>query len=185
MKEELIDIYTQDRIALNKVATKYEVHKKGYYHHTAHLWLFNKKDEVLLAQRAASKIICPLLWDVSVAGHVDAGESIVDAIIREAYEEIGLKLRTEQLINVGVYDCFKTYRNGVIDNEFHNTFIALIDLEINDYLIDRNEVEAIKYVHCNDFMNLLNSPDNLHFIKENKSYYEFILSEIQKAIQNL
>ncbi|MGV6832357.1 MAG: NUDIX hydrolase [bacterium] len=185
MKEELLDIYTQDRIALNKVATKYEVHQKGYYHHTAHLWLFNKRGEILLAQRAASKIICPLLWDVSVAGHVDAGETIVDATIREAYEEIGLKLQTEQLINIGVYDCFKTYSNGVIDNEFHNTFIALSNLEINDYSIDKTEVEAIKYVNSNGFINLLNSPDNFHFIKENKSYYEFVLSEIQKAIQNL
>ena len=36
-----------------------------------------------------------------------------------------------------------------------------------------------------DFIDLLNTPNNLHFIKENKSYYEFVLAEIQKAIQNL
>ena len=38
------------------------------------------------------KNIYPLLWDVSVAGHIDAGETFFEAAIRECKEEIGLTL---------------------------------------------------------------------------------------------
>ena len=73
---EYIDIVTKQGIPTGKSALKSDIHTKGYYHNTAHVWLFIKDGQVLLAQRAASKLICPLLWDVSVAGHVDAGETI-------------------------------------------------------------------------------------------------------------
>ena len=40
----------------------------------------------------APKKVFPGLWDISVAGHVGAGEGILTAAKREVFEEIGLQL---------------------------------------------------------------------------------------------
>src|SRR5690554_46614 len=124
MQEEFIDIVTKDGVPTGKTALKSEIHTKGYYHNTAHIWFYTKDGRILLAQRAATKTIYPLLWDVSVAGHVDAGETVEQAAIREIQEEIGLTIAEGDLQKIGVFPCFQSYDNGIIDNEFHHTFIA-------------------------------------------------------------
>ena len=90
--DELIDIVDKSGIPTGVSVPKSEIHSKGHLHNTAHIWLYNSEGEILLQQRAATKVICPLLWDVSVAGHIDAGETPEQGAIREAKEEIGIEL---------------------------------------------------------------------------------------------
>jgi len=183
--DEYIDIVTKDGVLTGESALKSEIHTKGYYHNTAHVWLFSEKGEVLLAQRAATKTICPLLWDVSVAGHVDAGESIEHAALRETKEELGLIIPKKDLIKTGVTECFQSYPNGIIDNEFHHTFISELKDDIGSLRIDRKEVEAIKLVSIPEFQNLINNIGiDDHFIPSNKKYYQFVLESIKEAIKN-
>ena len=56
-----------------------------------------KQRQILLQQRSHKKTIHPLLWDVSVAGHIDAGETFIEAALRETKEEIGLLLKQKIL----------------------------------------------------------------------------------------
>ena len=92
------------------------------------------------------KPFAPLLWDVSVAGHIDAGESMLTAAIREAQEEIGLTLFEQDLEKIGVFECFQSYDNAIFDNEFHNTFIAELKVDISKLKLQLDEVEAVKLV---------------------------------------
>jgi isopentenyl-diphosphate delta-isomerase len=181
---EYIDIVTKEGLPTGKSALKSEIHLKGYFHNTAHVWLYTKQGEILLAQRADSKSICPLLWDVSVAGHVDASETIEHAAIREVKEEIGLDLIENNLHKIGVSECFQSYPNGIVDNEFHHTFISGLNVEIKDLSLDKNEVEDVKLVNLHEFQNLIDNigSDN-HFVASNKSYYEFVLQSITQAIK--
>lgn len=178
--EEFIDIVTKEGNPTGKSAPKSEIHSKGLYHNTAHIWLYTKAGEILLSQRAASKTICPLLWDVSVAGHIDAGESLLTAAIREVQEEIGLKIQEQDLEKIGVFECFQTYDNGIIDNEFHNTFISELKVDLSQLKLQTDEVEAIKLVTLKEFKNLIIhiGADN-HFVPSNKPYYEFVLNTIE------
>lgn len=184
MEDEYIDIVTKDGEFTGRKVLKSEIHTKGYYHNTAHVWLYTKSGYILLAQRSASKSICPLLWDVSVAGHVDAGESIIHAALREIQEEIGLKLNASDLQKIGVFVCFQSYPNGIQDNEFHHTYLAELKVPLSKLKPQQDEVESLKLVSLNTFKDLLASiGTNNHFVASNKSYYEFVLKHIIKEVE--
>lgn len=184
MEDEYIDIVTKDGKPTGKKVLKSEIHAKGYYHNTAHVWLYTKDGHILLSQRAASKSICPLLWDISVAGHVDTGESIIHAALREMQEEIGLKLYANDLKKIGVFQCFQSYPNGITDNEFHHTYLAELKVDVSELTPQQEEVEALKLVSFKTFQDLLdNIEQNNHFVASNKSYYEFVLKCIMKKVE--
>lgn len=179
--EEYIDILNADGTSTGKRCLKSEIHMKGHYHNTAHVWFYNANGEIFLAQRATSKTICPLIWDVSVAGHVDAGETIAHAAIRETREEIGIEITEKDLDKIGVYNCFQNYPNGIEDNEFHHTFIAKINYILDDLNLDKDEVAQVKFVTVPEFGELLkHSETNSHFIASNTPYY----LEVIEAIKN-
>ena len=179
--DELIDIVDIKGMFTGKSELKSVIHKKGLYHHTAHVWFFTSSGDILLSQRSAKKTICPLLWDVSVAGHVDSGETIKQAAIREISEEIGLSISDNDLTKTGVFECFQTYDNGIIDNEFHNTFITELKVPLTELIPQTEEVEALKLVPFVDFNELIkNSGVNNHFVASNKSYYKTVLQNIKQ-----
>jgi isopentenyldiphosphate isomerase len=181
--EEYIDIVDKNGHPTGVSAPKSEIHTKGHMHNTAHVWCYTSDGNILLQQRSASKAIYPLLWDVSVAGHIDAGETIEQAAIREAQEEIGICISEHHLIKIGVFKCFQSYPNGMIDNEFHNTFITEVDINIKDLRPQKEEVEAIKFVNFSEFETLLkNSETNNHFVPTNRTYYEFVLDAIKEKV---
>ena len=182
--DELIDIVNKNGALTGQSALKSIIHKKGYYHHTTHVWFYTSKGDILLSQRSARKIICPLLWDVSVAGHIDAGETAKQAAVRETKEEIGLSILESDLHEIGVFKCFQTYKNGIKDNEFHNTFITELKTPITKLIRQEEEVEALKLVSINTFKNFIKNigNNNNHFVPSNKSYYQFILQAIKNHI---
>ncbi|GAL63830.1 NUDIX hydrolase [Algibacter lectus] len=181
--DEYIDIVSENGDQTGKVALKSEAHKNGWFHNTIHLWLFTRQGEILLQQRSHKKAIYPLLWDVSAAGHIDAGESIETAAIRETQEELGLLLKPTDLIKIGVNKHLTAYADGAIqDNEFHHVFIAELKVNITELTAQEEEVEALKLVSFSQFkLHLENSTDN-HFIPSNKAYYQFVLDKIKAQI---
>lgn len=88
---ELLDIVDHHDRVIGTV-TRGEIHRRDLLHRSVHLLVLNAAGEVFLQKRSLAKDNNPGLWDSSVSGHVDAGESYDECVLREAREEIGLVL---------------------------------------------------------------------------------------------
>lgn len=65
-------------------------------HPVIHLHLVDAEGRLYLQKRSLKKDIAPGRWDTSVGGHVDWGESLHEALVREAREELGLHIEAQQ-----------------------------------------------------------------------------------------
>lgn len=89
--EELFDVVDEaDQVVAT--ATRAEVHKDGLLHRAVHLFVINRRGELLLQKRSRLKDAHPGVWDSSVAGHLDAGEGYLEAAQREMGEEMGIEM---------------------------------------------------------------------------------------------
>ena len=144
---ELLDVLTPDGLASGRTKEKREVHRDGDWHRAAHVWLVTPDGRVLLQRRSATKENWPDLWDVSVAGHISAGESAFDSAIREAHEEIGLVLTPDQLTHLGTLRWHAVLNDGAyIENEFHEVFVAMVVIDLDALVLDPSEVAEVTLV---------------------------------------
>ena len=80
-------------------ATRGECHGgKMLLHPVVHLHIFNSAGELYLQKRVMTKKIQPGKWDTAVGGHVDYGERIEDALLRETREELGVRDFTPEFL---------------------------------------------------------------------------------------
>ncbi len=100
--EETLPIVDESGGVIDK-AYRSECHNDSkLLHPVVHLHVLNAHGKLLLQLRSASKRIQPGRWDTAVGGHVSYGESIVQALQREALEEIGLT-DVSEVFRVGNY----------------------------------------------------------------------------------
>lgn len=98
---EYVDIIDAKGKVLGR-CSKQEAHTKGHLHYTVISELKTSKGEWILVKQAsdrqdAGQFVSP------VGGHVSAGETLEDALKREAQEEIGLSGITFSYIGQGIY----------------------------------------------------------------------------------
>ncbi len=156
--DELVDILDSKGNPTGRTALKSESHKKGLFHPTIHVWFYTKNGEVLLQQRGKTKITFPLLWDVSVAGHIGAGETIENAALREVNEEIGIQIQRDKLEKITVLKKKEKHDNGIWDREYTHVFLYLLDE--NTLLTKQDsEVEALKWISLKEFETLIENED--------------------------
>lgn len=58
-------------------------------HPVIHLHIIDRFSRIYLQKRAMHKDIQPGKWDTAVGGHISYGESLLEAVYREASEELG------------------------------------------------------------------------------------------------
>jgi isopentenyldiphosphate isomerase len=179
--DELIDILDSKGNYTGKTCLKSEAHAKGLFHPTIHVWCYSINGEILLQQRSKLKKIFPLKWDVSVAGHIGAGESAELGAIRETEEEIGVQIIAKNLEKIGVFKTEIKHSETLLDCEFKHTFLYALDKGVK-LTKQTSEVEDLQWLTIEDFDSWINTkhPD---IIPNSEKRFQFIISEIQKRLK--
>jgi len=153
---EYFDILDKNGEKTGKTKLRTEVHRDGDWHKSIDIWIINPQNELLIQKRSAQKESYPNLWEVSCSGHVNSGESSLDSAIRELSEELGIKVNKEQLQFLFEDREANITNNGTfINNEFKEVYLLKLDLKIEDYNVQKEEVETVKYIDCRELENLI------------------------------
>ncbi len=179
--DELLDILDANGHYTGKTAMKSVAHKNGWFHPTVHIWFYTTDGKVLLQQRGKNKDTHPLLWDVSVAGHIGAGETPELGAVREIKEEIGLTVSPADLEKIGVFKYVQKHNDNLIDCEYHHTFLAELKVPLKSLKKQESEVDALALVSLRKFAEETWGMANLqNYVPYEPSYYQTIVSHIQK-----
>lgn len=143
---EYIDIFDENNKPIGITKEKTQAHEDGNFHRTAHIWIINKNNELLLQKRSATKKSHPNCWDISGAGHIRVGETIVEGAIRELKEELGIEIKEEQLKFISIIKSTKNPKNC----EFGYVYLVECNNKIEEYTFEDNEVSEVKYVYFED-----------------------------------
>ena len=145
---ELIDVLTPEGEPTGTRKPKDEIHRDGDWHRASHVWIVAPDGRFLLQRRSLRKTNNPGLWDVSTAGHVSAGESAINAAVRETFEELGLSIEPDELRFLATLRESCVLNQGTyFDNEFHEIFLVRREVDLASLRLDPEEVVEVKWVH--------------------------------------
>ena len=178
MKEEFLEVYSPEGTKTGQKKSKSEIHRKGLFHSTVHVWIFTEEGNILIQKRSKKKELNPGVWDVSVAGHIKFNENIKKAAKRETLEETGININTKDLLKIGVYRSINIHPTA-IDKEFFHTYILKIDKNSINLDYKNNEVDDLKFISIEEMESLIKKENNKIFIGKNRKYYRDVLKSIK------
>ncbi len=147
MGEQVVLVDSQDSPV--GTALKSEVHQADTPLHQAFsCFVFRPNGQLILQQRAASKITWPNIWSNTCCGHPLPNESRMKAVKRRLDYELGMKA------NFKLFNVLPKYRYcathlGVMENEICPVFVGFSD---NDMTLNPDEVQATQEVNWTDFV---------------------------------
>ncbi len=151
MDTELVDIIGDDGTVIGK-ELKTEAHKHGWLHKTVIGYLKYGDDWALVRQAAdrqdAGQLVAP------VGGHVRAGESEIEALLREAEEEIGTRNIAYQHMGNAVF------HRQVIGRDENHLFVIYEISTDDDVVLNEESVAIERFTRDRLRQALAESPEN-------------------------
>ena len=150
---ELFDILNEDGSKTGIVKERGVAHREGALHGTVHIWIVRKNEksgyDILLQKRSNNKDSHPGCYDISSAGHISAGDEIMESALRELWEELGLSVQPEQLELFGTTHVkFEKafYGKRFRDNEISSDFVYRQPVDIDKLNLQESEVSEVRWM---------------------------------------
>jgi len=124
---------TQEVILVNELdepigtMEKIEAHRKAVLHRAFSVFIFNRKGEMLLQQRALNKYHSAGLWSNACCSHPVPGEATLHAALRRLQEELGFTTEINKIFDFTYQTAFD---NGLIEHEFDHVFAGMFEQNI-------------------------------------------------------
>jgi len=136
-------------------------------HRAFSVYIFNKKGEFLLTQRALSKKVFPGVWTNSCCGHPGPGEKTEDAIKRRLKFE--LELEPKDLKIVLPHFRYRAEMDGIVENEICPVYIATVTKNPKP---NPQEVERYEWIAWEEFLSRLK--------KNSKKYSKWCREQVEE-----
>jgi isopentenyl-diphosphate delta-isomerase len=173
---EFTKIYTAEGEPTGSVATLREVHQKGLWHQTVHVWVVTPDKKILMQKRAKIKTAGADEWD-NHGGHIEKDEDPTTAAVREVKEEIGLTLAPSSLKQCLRYQKSQSYNGGTfVENEYIILYIAEATVELAALKLNYEEVSEVGLFSVSE-LSVGKAPDGC-IIGLNAQEYQALLAYI-------
>lgn len=168
---EYLDVIDEHGNYTGEVMERDKIHELNILHYEIGVFVINKNKEVLLQKRSANKKINPNKWGLC-AGHVDSGEDIDTAAIRELNEEIGLNVSLNELNILEKMEVKKQESNS------HITRYYYVYCNDESFKIQKEELSEVKWFKIDDIIDRINNNDDTLTLKSDRLYLLERLKEL-------
>ncbi len=107
---------------------KMAAHRNAFLHRAFSVFIFNKRGDMLLQQRAISKYHSGGLWTNACCSHPLPGEDILSAAKRRLQEEMGFATSLKKVFD---FTYKSEFDNGLIEFEFDHVFVGQYNDRVN------------------------------------------------------
>lgn len=159
---EVWDLYDRDRRSLGQTIVRGNPIPEGMFRLVVHVCIFNKKGQMLIQKRQKTKSGWPDLWDLTVGGHVIAGETSRMAAERETMEELGLTISMEGK---------RPAVTPTFDNGFDDMYTMEMEVDLSDLNLQEEEVQEVRWADQEEILQMI---DRETFIPYHKSLIELL-----------
>ena len=162
---ESFDVVDKNRKPLGY--TKYRGDKlaDNEYNVGIEIWIFNNK-KLLMTKRSLKKSH-PGEWEVP-GGCSQAGETSIDTLIRETFEEIGITLDKSS---------YKFLDTQIYKKQFVDIYKSNMIINIDKVVLQDEEVSDVKFVTKREFLKMV---ANNEVVKSVYNRYEIIKNRLKK-----
>lgn len=150
--EEKFDVLNELGEFTGKIATREDCHKNGLWHRAVYAFIINDNGNILLQKRSNNKKLWPNMWNVTVGGHVLAGEFGRQALIRETKEELDININDNDIkYLLGSTSINK--QGNIINKHYNECYIITKNINISDIHIQKEELSEIRYFSKDELLN--------------------------------
>ena len=143
--------------------------EENSYHQGVDAWIINSENKILIQKRSSIKKREPNVWSMTVGGSVIKGEKILEALNREANEELGIDLNLDSATKIQRYK---------LPNLWLDVYLIKQDVNIDKLKLRPEEVSEIKFASFDEVENIYK---NNMFMKNR---WEYVRDDIKKVINN-
>jgi len=143
------DIFNDAPLSTGTLKTRKQVHQDQDWHCSTHVWLVDVEQQcLLLQQRAPEKDTFPNRWDISAAGHIEAGSDARETAVRETAEELGIHTESDSLEYAFVCPAEQASWGGC--NAYEHVFFLRRSKKDSEFAIGSAEVTSVKWMYIDD-----------------------------------
>lgn len=150
---ELFDIRDEAGNVTGQVRERTLVHRDGDLHGTAHIWIARRREaggfDLLLQKRSRNKDSYPGCYDISSAGHVQAGDGFLETAVRELKEELGIEAEAGDLAFAGFHGGYMEemfYGHMFKDREISAVYVYDKPVDADNLELQVEEVESVMWI---------------------------------------
>ena len=167
---ELLDIYDENRQLTGKVRPRGEHREPGEYGLVVCVWVYDGRGHLLLTRRAPEKSFAGT-WENS-GGAAQAGEDSLTAIVRELWEETGIKADPME------FEYLDTSRDG---NNFFDHYCLCRDIPLESIRLLPGETDDVMWADFDKVHALIDQGQICRIIAEQFLQFEEELKKRQTA----
>lgn len=177
--EEYLDIVDEKGNLTGKKELRSVVHKKGLWHQTVHIYFYRIVDgeiKLLSHLRSRFKSSNPNKWDTRFGGHVEAGQTLKETVVKEILEETGLSISLDDLIvgPQGKYD-------GGVNKEIIGQFYFNFEGEPSELKFNDGEVQKAQWMFIDEIRKSIE--DEPQSWTSGKEGFEMIVNDLLSKIK--
>lgn len=133
--EEMLPVVDENGIVTAQMSRSFAHSGSKVLHPVVHLHIIDHFGRIFLQKRSASRTLYPEMWDTAVGGHIGYGETVLEALYREAAEELGFKDFNPISLDTYVYE-------SETERELVHVFAAVGNFKLNPH---NEEVDEGRY----------------------------------------